>query len=327
MLVGAPLTATLCLVFLIGYMVIQTREVAFDASQSATSERATTVEPFPIGVDPLRKTITELPNADSYLGDNRNAESLAERSVFSHIMASLINFSWYQNLASPSGRILIIQPGERKEEAARNFGKILGWTQSDRAQFMRIIASSTPLVHEGTYYPATYVTKRNARPEEVAPLVIERFETEVLSRYTEEVAAQVPLHDALTVASLLEREAAGFEDMRLISGVIWNRLFVGMKLQLDATLQYAKGNERERSFWTIPVPDDKNIKSPYNTYQNEGLPPSPIANPSLDAIVAALNPKKTDCMFYFHDDHGAFHCAPTYEGHVALLKQYYGQGK
>jgi UPF0755 protein len=328
MLVGAPLFAFLLCAGLLGYLVVQTREVAFDTSGSSSSQsKPGAVTPFPVGVDPQTKTITESPNAETYLGEHSGQDSLAQRSFIGHVMASLINFSWYQNIASPSGRILIIQPGERKEEVARNFGKILGWSSSDRARFIAQVASSSPSLKEGNYYPATYVTKRNARPEDVVPLVIERFETEVLSRYTEDIDAQVPLDDALTIASLLEREAAGFEDMRLISGVIWNRLFVGMKLQLDATLQYAKGTERDRSYWMVPVPADKNITSAYNTYKKEGLPPSPIANPSLDTIVAALNPKKTDCMFYFHDDDGIFHCAPTYEGHVALLKKYYGQGK
>ena len=66
-------------------------------------------------------------------------------------------------------------------------------------------------------------------------------------------------------------------------------------------------------------PDDKYIESPFNTYSNKGLPPSPIANPSTDAIIAALNPKKTDCMYYFHDRKANFHCSVTYEEHVALL--------
>jgi UPF0755 protein len=60
---------------------------------------------------------------------------------------------------------------------------------------------------------------------------------------------------------------------------------------------------------------------------NKGLPPTPIANPSVAAVLAALNPTKTDCLFYFHDRKGDFHCSETYEGHVAALKKYYGQGR
>ena len=112
--------------------------------------------------------------------------------------------------------------------------------------------------------------------------------------------------------------------MRYISGVIWNRLFIDMPLQIDATLQYARGTPgNNRTWWPVPVPRDKYIDSPYNTYQNIGLPPEPISNPSVDAIIAALNPRATDCLFYFHDTHGNFHCTATYEEHVELLREYY----
>jgi UPF0755 protein len=142
------------------------------------------------------------------------------------------------------------------------------------------------------------------------------------------VESQVPISDALVIASLLEREAYDFADMRYISGVIWNRLFINMPLQLDATLQYVRGSQPyETKWWPRVVPADKFIASPFNTYEEIGLPPYPIANPSLEAVVAALNPRQTDCYFYFHDQDGNFYCTPDYEAHVALLKEIYGQGQ
>ena len=116
--------------------------------------------------------------------------------------------------------------------------------------------------------------------------------------------------------------------MRLISGIIWNRLFMNMNLQIDATVQYAKANNRAvSSWWPKVLPADISRKSPYNTYLHSGLPPTPIANPSVASVLAALNPKSTSCLFYFHDSMGQFHCTDTYAAHVALLKKYYGQGK
>lgn len=100
----------------------------------------------------------------------------------------------------------------------------------------------------------------------------------------------------LIVASMIQREAGGKSDMKLISGIIWNRVFDGMKLQIDATLQYAKGTEEK--WWPQVVSKDKNIKSPYNTYIYD-MPPAPIASPGLAAIEAAYNPQKTSCMFIF----------------------------
>ena len=168
----------------------------------------------------------------------------------------------------------------------------------------------------------------NINPTEVAFLVNEKFTTEILNKYNQSIADKVPLNNALIIASLLEREAYDFSDMRLISGIIWNRLFIDMPLQLDATLQYARGSKtNESKWWPIPRSSDKFLNSPYNTYKNTGLPPTPIANPSIEAIVAALNPEATDCMFYFHDQKGGFHCTETYKEHVALLKKVYGRGR
>ena len=135
----------------------------------------------------------------------------------------------------------------------------------------------------------------------------------------------VPLSDALTVASLIQREA-NTNDMRIVSGIIWKRLFNNMKLQIDATVQYAKANRAKTSsnWWPQVIPGDSSIKSPYNTYLHEGLPPTPIANPSVAAVLAALNPIDTPCLFYFHDKKGQIHCTETYAEHTALLKKYYG---
>jgi cell division protein YceG involved in septum cleavage len=287
--------------------------------------------PFPLGVDPSLGVITEHANVDTFFETEEVPPSLAtwnKNSWFSLALAKLAQLSILQNLASPSGRLLVILPGERREEVAQRFGKLLGWTPLERQHFLELVASSTPELPEGKFTPSKYLAARDATPEDAAKLVIERFDTEIASRYTAEIEAIVPLQDALTIASLLEREAYDFNDMRYISGIIWNRLFAGMKLQLDATLQYAKGSKpSQRSWWPRPTPSDKYIDSPYNTYENKGLPPAPIANPSIDAILAALNPRKTDCMFYFHDDDSNFHCSKNYEEHVALLKQHYGRGR
>lgn len=311
------------------YVITETREMAYQTTHVSETDTESRVEPFPLGVDPKRKLIVEVPDAETYMRDAQTNRTLAhEGRLFSRLSALLSSFVWYQNIATPSARILVIQPGERKEEIASHTGRILGWSPAERVQFMKLVSSSTPELTDGKFFPGTYVVERHAEPESVARLVQERFRSEVLSRYTDPVEEVVPLSDALTIASLLEREAYDFDDMRLISGVIWNRLFAGMKLQIDATLQYARGSSAlSRSWWPTPRPADKKIDSPFNTYQNEGLPPSPIASPSLDAILAALNPKSTDCLFYFHDSRGGFHCTPTYEDHVALLKVHYGRGK
>jgi UPF0755 protein len=131
--------------------------------------------------------------------------------------------------------------------------------------------------------------------------------------------------DALTIASIIEREAGDESEMAVISGILWNRLFSDMRLQADTTLQYVRGTARN-GWWPVPRPRDKYLKSTYNTYLNKGLPPGPIASPSVAALYAALNPEKTDCFFFFHSK-GTFTCSVTYEEHVKKLKKIYGRGK
>lgn len=311
---------------------LQTKEYAFKMANPTFSTETENVlsAAFPIGVNPLQEVIIEDPIVDDYvrthLGREVDDES-EELSWLGHAVSRLAKLDWYQSLASPISRILVIEPGERREQVVDNFGDILRWDKAERATFETLITSTAPELIEGKFFPGHYVFDKDASPETVATALIDAFTTNIEERYTDDVAALVPLDDALTLASLLEREAYDFEDMRYISGVIWNRLFISMNLQIDASLQYAKGSKPSEPWWPVVRPRDKYIESPYNTYENEGLPPAPIANPSVAAIVAALNPRETNCLFYFHDSEGGFHCAPTYEEHVRLLKEYYGQGR
>ncbi len=289
------------------------------------------VAPFPVGVDPNSKTITENPELDHFIASSGRARwhfpSIVPTGKFAQFITKLSRTSWYQ-LAIPGGRLLVIFPGERKEEVAKNFGDILRWDSTERKEFLRLVTDSAPELNDGQFFPESYLVAVDASPEDVAKLVIERFQAEVVARYDTKTEEYLPMREAIIIASLLEREAYDFTDMREISGVIWNRLFIDMNLQLDATLQYARGTRADSSkWWPVPTPADKYIESPYNTYKYKGLPPDPIANPSLESIVAALNPIQTDCLFYFHASGGRFYCSETYEEHVRKLREVFGQGR
>lgn len=304
--------------------------VVSSAPPIAVELATTTVNNFPVGVNSVAKKISEDPQVDFYVETFLSIDTSNSRKgrLIDRVLAQIARFDLYQNLASSVSRILVIYPGERREEIVENIGDILNWDSEEQKLFSVYIAQAEPILEEGKFFPGRYVVPSDATPEIVADVLYERFEEEILGRYGTEVEAQVPLKDALTIASLLEREAYDFTDMRYISGIIWNRLFIDMPLQLDASLQYARGSKiTEKLWWPKVVPDDKYIESPYNTYQNPGLPPAPIANPSVEAIVAALNPRETDCMFYFHDTHGTFYCTETYKDHVAKLKEIYGRGR
>ncbi len=305
--------------------VVEEQYVTAPLATIETDTATATVVSFPIGVNPVKKNITENPvvdlYAEKYLSQNTRS------TILDRFLASIIQYNWYQNLASAVSRILVIYPGQRKEEVVDSIASILKWDTAEEELFLKYLLVAEPHLAEGKFYPGRYVVPVDASPELVAELIYSRFEEEVLERYDADLESVVPLSDALVIASLLEREAYDFTDMRVISGVIWNRLFINMPLQLDATLQYARGGESAVSWWPKVVPEDKFIESKYNTYQNTGLPPAPIANPSVAAIIAALNPRETSCLFYFHDPKGTFYCSETYEAHVQMLKEVYGQGK
>ena len=109
--------------------------------------------------------------------------------------------------------------------------------------------------------------------------------------------------------------------MPLVAGILWNRLLVDMRLEVDATIQYAIGNE-EDGWWRQITSDDRWLESPYNTYRSVGLPPHAIANPGLDAIEAVIYPQPTNCLFYIHDRSRNIHCAATFEQHQRNISIY-----
>lgn len=229
--------------------------------------------------------------------------------------ALLAKLSFYVNLANPSMRIVKVQEGLRKEEVAQVMLDKLDWTEKDKQDFINSVNV------EGHYFPKTYLIHKDEDPKAVEETMSDEFRQQV-SKIKKPKSKQIISEDtAVKIASIIQREASGKNDMALISGIIWNRIFNGMKLQIDATLQYAKGNE-EDGWWEEVTSVDKKIKSSYNTYLYEGLPPGAIANPGLAAINAAYNPQKTSCLFYLHDDNRRIHCAKTYEEHKKNIDIY-----
>jgi UPF0755 protein len=234
----------------------------------------------------------------------------------------LTRLSFYLDLANPAMRLVNVQEGLRKEEIAEVVAKKLNWDEQDKQNFINAHLALNDENLEGKYFPKTYVIHKDESPVEVSNTMVEEYSKQV-EKIKSKTKAKRIINDetALKIASLIQRESGGKGDMRLISGIIWNRIFSGMKLQVDATLQYAKGSE-ENVWWRRVSPEDKKIDSDYNTYLNKGLPPSAIANPGADAIYAAYNPIETDCMFYLHDKNRKIHCAETYEEHKQNIEKY-----
>ncbi len=166
---------------------------------------------------------------------------------------------------------------------------------------------------EGFLFPDTYEFFVDSSPEEVVTKFLDNFSSKFTNEDIERAKSlDMSLNELMTIASIIEREAVRDDERALIAGVFYNRINTGMKLQSCATVQYILEERKELTL------DDMAIESPYNTYVNEGLPPSPIANPGLISIKAALNPEATDYVFFVAKRDGSYghYFAVTYDEHL-----------
>jgi len=208
----------------------------------------------------------------------------------------------------------------RKEQVGEILAKTLGW-DNEKLNNWNGLNKGTEYF-EGVYYPDTYLIPVNESVEQVTTRFINRFNEKFAPLENEFLGKNIKWTTGLKIASLIAREAAGKEDAKLISGVIWNRLDQNMRLQIDATMQYTLGKNENENWWGSISLEEKQSDSPYNSYKNKGLPPTPICSPNIDFIEAALNPEETDCLFYLHDSNRQIHCAVNYEEHKENIKKY-----
>ncbi|MDO8548140.1 MAG: endolytic transglycosylase MltG [bacterium] len=177
------------------------------------------------------------------------------------------------------------------------------------------------LPKEGRLFPDTYFFT----PGEDADLVLTAFQNNFNEHISDKTVADAiakfgkPLEQVLTMASLLEKEAPDTKDRQIIAGILWKRLSINMPLQVDAVFQYIIG-VNSLKLTKVQLQTD----SPYNTYLHKGLPPGPIANPSIDAIVAAVTPTKTNYLYYLSDLHGTMHYCATYSCQQSNARKYLG---
>jgi UPF0755 protein len=167
------------------------------------------------------------------------------------------------------------------------------------AEAVRSIPNNAKLRHrlEGYLFPDTYELPKNSKPQDIIGRMVQELDRKLdtLPEDWQDTLAKrkLDLHQLLTVASLVEREVVVDKERPVVAGIIYNRLAKGMPLQIDATVQYLLDKPKERLLL-----DDLKVESPYNTYLHKGLPPGPIASPSLKSIEAALYPAETDYLYY-----------------------------
>lgn len=199
----------------------------------------------------------------------------------------------------------------------RDSGKSFAPALREQFKFLASLPQDATL--EGYLFPDTYRVWKDQLPLGFVLKQLQAFDKNVRDLAEQVGQSGRDWHEVVILASLVEKEGRTPEERRLIAGIIQNRLKIGMRLQLDSTINYLTGSGRARSSL-----EDLEMESPYNTYKNAGLPPGPICNPGKDSLEAALNPRISDYYFYLHDDQGNIYYARNLEEHKVNRYKAYG---
>lgn len=201
--------------------------------------------------------------------------------------------------------------------AERSLGAADGFAEYFLGHSLRLPGASTVTL-EGVLFPSTYLVPTSASPADVAKIFTDEF-LRSLPPGAEQKAKRLGLTvpQVVTLASLIEREAKADDERRLMAGVYYNRLRIGMPLEVDATIEYTFAHHKD-----VITQADLARDSPYNTYKHNGLPPTPIANPGRPSLLAAFDPEPSSYLFYVYkgDGHHAF--SRTLAEHNANVARY-----
>ncbi len=182
----------------------------------------------------------------------------------------------------------------------------------DKEEFLNLATDK-----EGYLFPETYFFIPTVPPAEVISMMRNTFDQKINTLSGAVASSTHSVDEIITMASILEGEAKTSADRKIVAGILWKRITDGTPLQVDATFKYING----KSSAELTAADLK-INSPYNTYRHRGLPPTPISNPGLDTITAALYPTDTPFYYFISDKSGNMHYATTLKEHIANVKKY-----
>lgn len=289
----------------------------------------------------MGESVDSVANHLEAVGLIRDAESLRSYLIYSGLDTSIqageyqlstamsaMDIAHELQDATPEEVTFVVLPGWRVEEVAESlatsglpitYDEFLTATKSPPRQYDFLAGANSV---EGFLYPDSYIFSRNlSSAEEMINEMIRNFAVHLTSDLTDGFQRQgLSVYQAVTLASMVEREAVQDEERSLIASVYLNRLNIGMKLDADPTVQYAIGyNFLQQTWWTNPLSlIDLQVNSLYNTYRYEGLPPSPIANPSLGALRAVADPAESNYLFFrARCDGSGFHeFSETFDQHL-----------
>ncbi|KKQ86032.1 MAG: Aminodeoxychorismate lyase [Candidatus Woesebacteria bacterium GW2011_GWB1_38_8] len=240
-------------------------------------------------------------------------------------------------LKGPVELWVTIPEGLRREEIVERYIKSLEMpevqAQNFRTEFMLVSESK-----EGFLFPDTYLFPRDVKAANIVSVMRNTFDKKLGSDMGKVISeGDYSLEDLVIMASIIERETKKDGERPVVAGILFNRLKIEMGLQADATVQYAIASEKCQpkadrpldencsNWWPVLTRDDLRVNSPYNTYKYQGLPPSPIANPGLSSLKAAISPEENDYLYYLHDAEEKIHYAESLDEHNENVRKYLGK--
>jgi len=284
--------------------------IIFTAALSPRDKNDDTTQDIVI-TDGMNRAAIAQSLAEADIIKNQTAFTIYSRFVGGNILPGTYEFS-----PSESGSDIANQLASGKFKTT-NITIIEGWRSTDIETYL-VNEKKLPQMkgfaaqasqYEGYLFPDTYEIKIDETIPDLIQLMRDNF-----TKRTKDLAVNP---EVVIMASIIEREAKDDADRPKIAAVYINRLKIGMRLQADPTVQYAKGNWK-----AVTVDDYTSVISPYNTYLNDGLPPGPICNPGLKSIQAVLTPDSNNYLYFFSAQ-GQTYFSKTLEEHQAKVKQYF----
>ena len=231
-----------------------------------------------------------------YLDTPLSVFAVADMLVRGDFNANLISFTHIE--------------GERASHVAENAA--LQLTDFNAAEFMMLASTS-----EGKLFPETYRIPKDFTEVELLDLMLETYEKNIAPLREDFKLVDLSENEVVILASIIEREANSIESMKMVSGILQNRMRIGMGLQVDASMEYILDKPLKEL-----TAEDLKMDTPYNTYLYRGLTPTAIGNPGLDALKAVLEPTPSEYMFYITGDDGNFYYAETFDEHKVNIARY-----
>ncbi|MFA6392273.1 MAG: endolytic transglycosylase MltG [Patescibacteria group bacterium] len=171
---------------------------------------------------------------------------------------------------------------------------------------------------EGFLFPDTYRIFKSSGPEHLLEKMLDNFDVKLTQVLRDEINSQGrTIYDIITLASIVEKEVRTPADKKIAAGIFYTRMENGIPLESDATVNFITGKRALQ-----PTFADTEIQNPYNTYENQGLPPGPISNPGMDSILAVIYPEDSDYLYFLTKDDGTTVFSKTFEEHLQNKAKY-----